>query len=167
MSGTYVIGIDPGLAGAIALVDLDGELHDVLDMPKMVTGKRASGTPKYQVDDQKVRDIFVNWQADDDLVCMIERVQSAPGGGATSMFTFGEGFGLVKGVMTGLDIDYHLVTPAKWKKHYDLGRDKDSSLDLARTLWPNFQEQFKLKKYDGRAEAALLALYGANDLFQS
>jgi len=163
----YVLGIDPGLDGAIALLDLDGELHDVIDMPLHTTGKRANGNPKRQVDDAKVRDILFNWMNDDILLGAIERVQSAPGGGATSMFTFGEGFGLVKGVMRGLNIPYEQITPAKWKTHYQLGRDKGTSLDVARQMWPHFSDSFKFKKNDGRAEAALIGLYAATEFYQS
>ena len=164
---TFIIGIDPGLEGAIAVLDFDGELHDVCDMPTHRTGTRANGKSKNQVDEAALVELFTNWSRDDDLVCGIERVQSAPGGGATSMFTFGEGFGLVKGVLAGMRIPCKPITPAKWKLHFGIGRDKGKSIALARATWPESTDQFRLKMHADRAEAALIGLYAATYVFKS
>ena len=156
----YFIGMDPGIKGAVALVDEHGGLHDVFDMPVRVSGKRSNGKDKETVNHYRLADIVGAWSAADPCYAVIERVQASPGAGGVSMFSFGEGYGKLQGVLAGLDIECVLATPQAWKKHYELTKDKGEARALATTLWPEFKDQFRLVKYDGRAEAALIANYG-------
>jgi crossover junction endodeoxyribonuclease RuvC len=99
-------------------------------------------------------------------LAVIERVSAMPGQGVVSMFNFGRSYGDVRGVIGAMDIPLHFVTPQKWKKHFGLSSDKDECRLRAIRLFPAVAESFKLKKHDGRAEAALIALYGAEVLMR-
>lgn len=155
----YYLGIDPGLRGAYSLIDSDGELHDVCDMPTKVTGTRKNGKPKESTDEEELARVLRIWSKDDELIAGVERVSAAPGAGGVSMFSFGEGYGKIQGVLAGLDIDCHLITPQSWKGALGLSSAKMESLDMARNQWPSFEESFKLVKHADRAEAALIGLY--------
>ena len=156
----YFIGMDPGIKGAVALVDGHGGLHEVFDMPTRVAGKRSNGKDKETVDCNRLASIINDWNNADPCYAVIERVQASPGAGGVSMFSFGEGYGKLQGVCAGLAIESVLATPQSWKKHYELTKDKGEARALATTLWPEFSDTFRLVKHDGRAEAALIANYG-------
>jgi crossover junction endodeoxyribonuclease RuvC len=78
-----------------------------------------------------------------------------------SAFNFGMNFGTIKGVCGGLRIPFSLVTPGKWKRDLGLKADKDQARARAAQLWPGAAAHFARKKDDGRAEAALIALWGS------
>ena len=91
---------------------------------------------------------------------IIEQVNAMPGQGVTSMFAFGESFGLAKGVLAGLKIPTSTVTPGKWKKALQLNAGKDGSRAKAAQIWPEHAGEFKRVKDDGKAEACLIAYWG-------
>jgi crossover junction endodeoxyribonuclease RuvC len=90
----------------------------------------------------------------------VEQVGAMPGQGVSSMFAFGEAFGLAKGVLAGLGIPLQVVTPARWKRDMRLNTGKDSARAMAAARWPQHAGEFRRVKDDGRAEAALIALWG-------
>ena len=137
-------GIDPGKSGAIALLYQDFTLY-IEDMP--IFGKEVSATG-----------LSATFKEFTPTHIYIESVNSF-GMGRQSAFNFGKGLGVIKGVLGTLQIPYSLVTPSKWKSHFNLGRDKDAARAAATRLFPSNAEQFAKKKDDGRAEAALLALW--------
>tara|TARA_R100000664_G_scaffold29927_1_gene42124 strand:- start:1303 stop:1758 length:456 start_codon:yes stop_codon:yes gene_type:complete len=139
-----IAAIDPGKTGAIALLYSDLSLY-IEDMP--VFGKEVSGTG-----------LASTFKEFTPTHVYIESVNSF-GMGRQSAFNFGQGLGVIKGVLGTLQIPYSLVTPSKWKSHFNLGRDKDAARAAATRLFPNNANQFEKKKDDGRAEAALLALW--------
>ncbi|MDF2970296.1 MAG: hypothetical protein K0R61_746 [Microvirga sp.] len=145
-----VLGIDPGLSGALAIVDgSTGHLVDVLDMPHTRFGKAA------------IIDGFalLDWIGDrriDQIV--IEAPSSRPGQGIASSFQFGRAVGGVEAVMTTLGVPIRHIHPAVWKKKLGLTANKADSLSLARIRF-GIRDEFRLKKHEGRAEAALLALF--------
>jgi len=145
--------IDPGVTGAIAfyLPDVPGRVA-VEDVP--VAGGEISAPHLASL----IRRFSPS-------MAVIERVNAFPGQGVTSVFNFGRSYGDVRGVVGALNIPLHFVSPQKWKKHFGLSSDKDQSRMLAIRMFPNVADHFKLKKHDGRAEAALIALYGAEVLF--
>lgn len=96
---------------------------------------------------------------------MVEKVGTMPKQGISSAFNFGFGCGQINGVIAALGIPVHYVTPNKWKKACALDADKEKSRAAAIRLWPS-SEHFKRKKDHGRAEAALLARYGANTILR-
>jgi hypothetical protein len=152
MSGTCVMGVDPGLSGAIAFYFV-GHPHGVSvdDVPV------AGG----QVDPVALTALIRNFAP---AVAIVELVHSMPKQGVASSFNFGVAFGCVRGVIGALQVPVHLVTPGKWKKHFRLTSDKEQSRELAIRLFPGSAFQFNRKKHHGRAEAALLARYGAEML---
>ena len=95
------------------------------------------------------------------LACWIEDVHSMPRQGVASAFKFGRAFGTVIGVVGGAGIPINYVTPGKWKRALGLSSDKTACRRRAQELWPQQAHLFARVKDDGRAEAALIALYGS------
>ena len=143
-----ICGIDPGAKGAIALLYNDGRAF-VYDMPML--GKEVNAS--------EVASIFREFKP---KYVWLEQVNSF-GMGRTSAYNFGQGVGILKGVMATLEIPYTLITPQKWKKHFGLSKEKDHSRLLATRLYPSMADQFARKKDDGRAEAILIAKYGSEE----
>ena len=157
----YIIGIDPGASGAIAILDGSGKLVRVFDMPiiEVQVGKATKRrvAPYFLQDELQL-------YANEGARAVVEQVGAMPGQGVSSMFAFGEAFGLVKGVLAGMRITTATVTPAKWKKDLKVNASKDGSRALAANLWPDMAGEFKRVKDDGRAEAALIAHWGITEL---
>jgi hypothetical protein len=151
---TYVIGVDPGVSGAIAFwFSPAPDRIAVYDTP--IAGGEVN-TPGVA---SLIRDLCGD--PVDDTIAYIERVHSMPGNSGRSMFNFGTAYGDVRGVIGALRIPTHFVTPQMWKKQFRLSADKEESRALAIRMFPSCADSFKLKKHDGRAEAALIALYGS------
>lgn len=151
------IGVDPGMSGAIAIVEKD-RLVQVFDMPTVemsVNGKaKRRISPEMLVSE-------IGMYAQHASAVYIERVTAMPGQGVTSMFAFGEALGLVRGVFAGLLVPQTLVLPQVWKRALKVPTGKDGSRAMAAQLWPLNASEFKRVKDDGRAEAALIALWGS------
>lgn len=155
---SYIIGIDPGASGAVAILQENGSLVQVFDMPTvqiLVGGKNKNRiSPEMLAAEIRLYKVHAT-------KAYIEQVSAMPGQGVTSMFSFGESFGLARGVLAGLGIPCELVTPAKWKRDLRLSAGKDISRARAASLWPEQAQEFKRVKDDGKAEAALIAYWGA------
>ncbi len=154
---SFIIGIDPGAGGAIAILERGGRLVHVFDMPavEVVTGGKAKRRVSPEMLAAELRLYNV-----DGTVAFIEQVGAMPGQGVSSMFAFGEAFGLAKGVLAGLAIPVQSVTPGKWKKALQLNAGKDGARAKAAALWPEQAGEFRRVKDDGKAEAALIAYWG-------
>jgi len=154
---SFIIGIDPGAAGAVAIIEDTGKLVHVFDMPavEVIVGGKAKRrvSPEMLVAELEL-------YATQGARAVIEQVGAMPGQGVTSMFAFGESFGLAKGVLAGLKIPTSTVTPGKWKKALQLNSGKDGSRAKAAQIWPASAGEFKRVKDDGKAEAALIAYWG-------
>jgi len=155
---SFIIGVDPGAAGAIAILESTGKLVHVFDMPavEVVTGGKAKRRVSPEMLAAELR-----LYADQGAVAYVEQVGAMPGQGVSSMFAFGQAFGIVLGVMAGLAIPCQTVTPAKWKKDMKLNTGKDAARAKAAQVWPAQAGEFKRVKDDGKAEAALIGLWGA------
>ena len=155
---SFIIGVDPGAAGAIAILETNGKLVHVFDMPavEVVTGGKAKRRVSPEMLAAELR-----LYADQGAVAYVEQVGAMPGQGVSSMFAFGQAFGIVLGVMAGLAIPCQTVTPAKWKKDMKLNTGKDAARAKAAQVWPGQAGEFKRVKDDGKAEAALIGLWGA------
>lgn len=156
-----IIGIDPGLTGAVAFV-WDG-LYLVLDIPTMANGKGSSKV-KQQVNASALKSMILRNIEDDDghigpCSVFMERVSSMPGQGVASMFSMGDTFGCIRGVCAAMGLPVEIVTPQSWKKHYHLGSDKEVIRAKAIELFP--LAELGRKKDHNRAEALLIARYGA------
>lgn len=147
-----ILGIDPGIEGAWAIVDSFGNLQACEDMPVAGEGtNRMVSAPllKWAIDRHKP------------TIAIVERVASRPGQGVASMFKFGRSVGVIEGVIGACDLRIVYVAPAVWKRHFGLSGDKEPSRLRAIETWPaSAAEHFRLKKDHGKAEAALIALWG-------
>lgn len=150
------IGIDPGQTGAIAVME-DGLIIKVIDMPVMARthGKGQQINASLLSEDL----LLVGVKTISEVV--MEQVGAMPGQGSTSMFNFGEGVGIVKGVLGALQIPVRMVTPQRWKKSAGLtGKDKDAARSLAIQLHPEAAEHLRRRKDVGRADAIMIARFG-------
>lgn len=154
---SFIIGIDPGAAGAVAILEPDGSLVQVFDMPavEIVVGGKSKRriSPEMLASELRLYNVHAT-------CAYIEQVGAMPGQGVSSMFAFGEAFGLAKGVLAGLGIPVQAVPPAKWKRALQLNSGKDAARAKAAATWPQQASEFRRVKDDGKAEAALIALWG-------
>ena len=153
---TITIGVDPGLSGAIALVDSYGVLVEVHDMP--VLAKDVSPQLLRQMFDNE---IHTGHALDDETYgcVIIEDVHSMPKQGVASSFKFGRSKGVIEGFFAGAGLPIRYVSPSRWKRDLGLTADKGTSRQRALELWPAHARAFARVKDDGRAEAALIALW--------
>lgn len=149
-----IIGVDPGFNGAIAIWRPSIRSLYVLDMPTLLNAKG-----KTELDLHTLHDMLTP-EFDGPHMAVVEQVGAMRGQGVSSMFRFGQGFGAIQMALAGHKIPTQFVTPSKWKGHFGLSRDKGVSRGLAMQRFPESAEHFKRAKDDGRAEAALIALYG-------
>lgn len=141
-----IVGIDPGKDGALAIVDTQGVLHAVEDMP--TAGWRTSGAVLAQ--------LLKEWQ---DRIAMVvsEELGAVPGSGSTGAFRFGHGVGVIEGVVLGMGLPLTQVRPQVWTRELRVGSDKGQHRLAVQRLWPVHGDRFKRVKDHGRADAALLA----------
>lgn len=150
-----ILGIDPGLSGAISLYD--GNELLIWDMPTlemMVNGKKRN-----RLDIVRLKNILLEHKADH---AFIERVNAQPSNGAASAFAYGYGVGAIDAVVQCCGIPFTHITPMKWKKDMQCPKEKDGARMRASQLLPQFAHNWSRKKDDGRAEASLIALWGYN-----
>ena len=156
-----IVGIDPGIAGAICFF-YNGKVIDVIDMPTMAEGKKN----KKQVNGRQIYNeimLIKNKFMNEKMSVIVEQVSAMPGQGVTSMFNFGQSFGVLKGVCAAMQLPIFFVRPAKWKKYYDLiNSQKDSSRVKAIEMFPKFSSMLSRKKDTNKADAILIANYHLN-----
>ena len=153
-----IIGIDPGVSGSICFFK-DGQILDVIEMPTMNEGKKN----KKQVNGSQIYNEIIK-RIDKDVVSntrvVIEHVTAMPGQGVTSMFNFGQSFGILKGICSAMQLPMYLVRPAKWKKYFNLiNSEKDASRTRAIEIFPYFSSQLSKKKDANKADAILIASF--------
>ena len=151
-----IIGIDPGLNGAIAILE-GKKVNCLFDMPVMAEGKKN----KRQLNSaQLVHILKDNINNFENSVVVVEQVNAMPGQGVTSMFNFGQTFGAIKGVCAALGLPIYFVRPSKWKKHFELiNSSKDASRTKAIQIYPGLSNQLSKKKDVNKSDAILIALY--------
>ncbi len=152
-----IIGIDPGISGSICFFE-DGKILEVIEMPVMNEGKKN----KKQVNGAQIYNEFlkrINIK-DDETRVVIEQVSAMPGQGVTSMFNFGQSFGILKGICSAMRLPMFFVRPAKWKKYFNLiNSQKDASRTRAIEIFPYFSTQLSKKKDSNKADAILIASF--------
>ena len=153
---TRIIGIDPGLSGAVAVLTGSDSLR-ILDMPTMTVER--NGKSKRQVSASELSEIIYTLKSDDCHV-FVERVGAVSGQGVTSVFSFGRSFGMIEGILAAFKLPVTYVAPATWVKAVGRGQGKDASRARAMELFPNNQADFKRVKDDGRSDSALIAYWG-------
>jgi crossover junction endodeoxyribonuclease RuvC len=153
-----IIGIDPGISGSICFFQ-DGKIIDVVEMPTMTEGKKN----KKQVNGSQIfNEILFRIKKLDkkDVKVIIEQVSAMPGQGVTSMFNFGQSFGILKGICSAMQLPMYFVRPTKWKKYFNLiNSEKDASRTRAIEIFPYFSGQLSRKKDSNKADAILIASF--------
>ncbi len=153
-----IIGIDPGISGSICFIE-DGKILDVIDMPTMTDGKKN----KKQVNGSQIFNEIskrINQVDKKNIKVIIEQVSAMPGQGVTSMFNFGQAFGILKGICSAMQLSMYFVRPAKWKKYFNLiNSQKDASRTKAIEIFPYFSSNLTKKKDANKADAILIASY--------
>ena len=152
-----ILGIDPGLDGALAFLPVDGSTPWVIDIPTVtVVGSRKK---RRHCEPSVLAAELRAVQRDHSLFAAIESVASRPGQGAPSTFSLGETFGMLLGGLAALQIPHTKIAPARWKHGMGLptGADKETSRAMALRLWPSLASSLARKRDEGRAEALLLA----------
>lgn len=152
-----IIGIDPGLSGAVAFYDTVEGSVEIHDMPTVELAR--NGKNKREVSAALLANILTSRKADG---AFLERVNAMTGQGVSSVFSFGRSSGIVEGILAAYDIPTTLVTPQAWQKAVGQRTGKDGSRERAMQLFPAHADLFKRKKDDGRSDAALIAYYGAS-----
>ena len=153
-----IIGIDPGISGSICFLD-NGKILDVIEMPIMTDGKKnkkqVNGSQVYNEINKRIKQFEKN-----QIRVVIEHVSAMPGQGVTSMFNFGQSFGILKGICTAMQLPMYFVRPAKWKKYFNLlNSEKDASRTRAIEIFPYFSSQLSRKKDSNKADAILIASF--------
>ncbi len=152
-----IIGIDPGISGSICFFK-DGRIIEVIEMPVMTEGKKN----KKQVNGAQIYNEFLKRinKKEDEIRVVIEQVSAMPGQGVTSMFNFGQSFGILKGICSAMQLPMFFVRPAKWKKYFNLiNSQKDASRTRAIEIFPYFSTQLSKKKDSNKADAILIASF--------
>ena len=153
-----IIGIDPGISGALCFME-QGKIVDVIDMPSMADGKKN----KKQVNGSQVFNEISRHISDkkfDEIKVIIEHVSAMPGQGVTSMFNFGQSFGILKGICSAMNLPMYFVRPAKWKKHFNLiNSSKDASRTKAIEMYPSLSTELSRKKDVNKSDAILIARF--------
>ena len=156
-----IIGIDPGISGAVCFFE-EGKILDIIEMPTMSEGKKN----KKQVNGNQLFNEIrsrLNEINQEDVSVVVEHVSAMPGQGVTSMFNFGQSFGVIKGICSAMQLPIHFVRPTKWKKYFNLIKTtKDASRSRAIELFPKISENLKRKKDSNKADAILIASYYYN-----
>jgi len=153
-----IIGIDPGISGSICFFE-NGKILEVVEMPTMTDGKKN----KRQVNGAQIYNEIVkriNKNEKQNVRVIIEQVSAMPGQGVTSMFNFGQSFGILKGICSAMQLPMYFVRPAKWKKYFGLiNSEKDASRTRAIEMFPYFSSQLSKKKDSNKADAILIASF--------
>ena len=153
-----IIGIDPGISGSICFLE-DGKILEVVEMPTMTDGKKN----KRQVNGAQIYNELldrINLNDRQNIRVVIEQVSAMPGQGVTSMFNFGQSFGILKGICSAMQLPMYFVRPAKWKKYFGLiNSEKDASRTKAIEMFPYFSSQLSKKKDSNKADAILIASF--------
>ena len=151
-----IIGIDPGITGGICILE-NKKIIEVYDTPTMIDGKKN----KRQVNGSQVANIIKEeLNKDKEIVVVVEHVNAMPGQGVTSMFNFGQSFGVIKGVCAALSLPIYFVRPTKWKKHFNLIKtNKEAGRTKAIEVYPEISGKLSRKKDSNKADAILIARY--------
>ena len=153
-----IIGVDPGISGSICFFE-NGKIIDIIEMPNMAEGKKnkrqVNGAQIYNEISSRIKGLNR-----EEIKIVIEQVSAMPGQGVTSMFNFGQSFGVIKGICSAMQLSMYFVRPAKWKKYFNLiNSQKDASRTKAIEIFPYISTQLSRKKDANKADAILIASF--------
>ena len=156
-----IIGIDPGISGAICFFE-NGQVKEIINMPVMADGKKN----KRQINGPQIYNEILNRISKfqkKDIIVVIEQVSAMPGQGVTSMFNFGQSFGVIKGICSAMQLSMFFIRPAKWKKYFGLIKtEKDASRTKVIEIFPYISSELSRKKDSNKADAVLIASFFYN-----
>ena len=140
----------------------DGKVIDVIEMPSMAEGKKSkrqvNGSQIYNELESRIKNLDKK-----KVFVVVEQVSAMPGQGVTSMFNFGQSFGVIKGICSAMQLSIHFVRPAKWKKYFNLLKtEKEASRSKAIEIFPYISSKLTRKKDSNKADAILIASYFNN-----
>ena len=151
-----IIGIDPGLSGAIAILE-NNKVINIFDIPVMSEGKKNKRQLNSALLVKMIKD---NINSNEEVSVVVEQVNAMPGQGVTSMFNFGQTFGAIKGICAALELPIFFVRPSKWKKYFELiNSSKDSSRTKVIEMYPKLSYQLSKKKDVNKSDAILIARF--------
>ena len=156
-----IIGMDPGISGAICFFE-NGEVKEIIDMPNMADGKKnkrqINGPQVYNEISSRIKNTPKK-----EIIVVIEQVSAMPGQGVTSMFNFGQSFGVLKGICSAMQLSMYFIRPAKWKKYFGLIKtEKDASRTKVIEIFPYISSQLSRKKDSNKADAILISSFFHN-----
>ncbi len=156
-----IIGMDPGISGAICFFE-NGEVKEIIDIPIMADGKKnkrqINGPQVYNEISSRIKNTPKK-----EIVVVIEQVSAMPGQGVTSMFNFGQSFGVLKGICSAMQLSMRFIRPAKWKKYFGLIKtEKDASRTKVIEIFPYISSQLSKKKDSNKADAILISSFFHN-----
>ena len=161
-----IISIDPGINGAICFFE-NGQVKEIINMPVMADGKKN----KRQINGpQTYNEILkrINNYPKKDIIVVIEQVSAMPGQGVTSMFNFGQSFGVIKGICSAMQLSMFFIRPTKWKKYFGLIKtEKDASRTKVIEIFPYISSELSRKKDSNKADAVLIASFFYNTFNKS
>ena len=151
-----VIGIDPGLSGAVAILE-NNKVINIFDIPVMTEGKKNKRQLNSALLVSLIKENTVNQE---EVAVVVEQVNAMPGQGVTSMINFGQTFGALKGICAALELPIFFVRPSKWKKHFELiNSSKDASRTKVIEMYPKLSNQLSKKKDVNKSDAILIARF--------
>ena len=161
-----IIGIDPGISGAICFFE-NGQVNEIINMPVMADGKKnkrqINGPQTYNEILRRIKNYPKK-----DITVVIEQVSAMPGQGVTSMFNFGQSFGVIKGICSAMQLSMFFIRPAKWKKYFGLIKtEKDASRTKVIEIFPYISSELSRKKHSNKADAVLIASFFYNTFNKS
>ncbi len=161
-----IIGIDPGISGAICFFE-NGQVKEIINMPVMADGKKnkrqINGPQTYNEILRRIKNYPKK-----DITVVIEQVSAMPGQGVTSMFNFGQSFGVIKGICSAMQLSMFFIRPAKWKKYFGLIKtEKDASRTKVIEIFPYISSELSRKKDSNKADAVLIASFFYNTFNKS
>ncbi len=161
-----IIGIDPGISGAICFFE-NGQVKEIINMPVMADGKKnkrqINGPQTYNEILKRINNYPIK-----DIIVVIEQVSAMPGQGVTSMFNFGQSFGVIKGICSAMQLSMFFIRPAKWKKYFGLIKtEKDASRTKVIEIFPYISSELSRKKDSNKADAILIASFFYNTFNKS
>ena len=159
-----IFGIDPGLSGALAILD-NKKIVDIIDLPTMTDGKKNKRQLNSAHLSQYIKNNIIEIE---NSVVIVEQVNAMPGQGVTSMFNFGQTFGAIKGISAALQLPIFFVRPSKWKKHFELiNSSKDASRTKAIEMYPTMAKNLSKKKDVNKSDAILIARFFSETGFKN
>lgn len=162
IGATVYLGVDPGLQGGLSFYDPVAETLDVYAMPTFATRRKTRTRLTNQIDLYAVGRIIdeqIGW--DRKVRAWVELAGVRPQESPRSSFNFGFGIGAIHGILSAHFLPVEIVSASKWKSALSCPADKDGARLRATQLFPKHAKKWPLVKDDGKAESALIALYGS------